>query len=62
MAKQKRNPRGPRCKVCGAVMSPKDEGGEPICWHARNHAGILRARAAAANKAGDTQKNNRQKS
>jgi hypothetical protein len=37
-------------------MSPKDEGGPPICWHAKNHAAILKARAAAKNKAGDTQR------
>jgi hypothetical protein len=57
MAKQTRRPRGPKCSVYGAVMSPKDEGGEPICWHAKNHAGILRARAAAANRGSETQQN-----
>jgi hypothetical protein len=38
-------------------MSPKDEGGEPICWHAKNHAALLRARARAGNQTGDTNKN-----
>lgn len=61
MAKQTRKPRGPKCPVCGAVMSPKDgdEGGKPVCWHAKNHAAILRARAAAANQGSDTQRNKR---
>jgi hypothetical protein len=40
-------------------MSPREEGGPDICWHAKNHAGILRARAKAANKGADKQRNKR---
>lgn len=56
MAKRSYSSRGPKCPDCGAVMSPKDEGGEPICWHAKSHAGILRARAKAATQQGDSQR------
>lgn len=50
MARQTRKPRGPKCPVCQAVMSPKDgdENGKPICWHAKNHAALLRARYRTA--------------
>lgn len=56
MARRKYSSRGPKCPVCGAVMSPRDEGGPAICWHADSHAGILRERAKAATEAADRRK------
>lgn len=49
----KRKPRGPKCPVCGAVMSPKKEGGEPVCWFESSHADIIKLRVKGANKSGD---------
>ena len=58
----KRGRRGPPCPVCNAVMHEPEGGGAPVCSFKGSHAAILRARAKAANKAGDTQKKNREKS
>jgi hypothetical protein len=49
-AKRRRQPRGPKCPVCGAVMSGSE------CAFKDSHASTLRNRAAAANARGDARR------
>ena len=45
----KRQPRGPRCPECGAVMHP-GKTGDVVCSFRNDHANLKKRRAEAANK------------
>lgn len=44
----KRNPRGPKCQVCQAVMHVPEGKSEPECSFRDSHADILKMRARQA--------------
>lgn len=58
MAKQ-RQPRGPKCPVCGARMHVPEGGGNPVCSFKDNHAEIVRAQIKAKQRAADARKKSR---
>lgn len=53
---RKYTPRGPKCPVCKAVMSPKEEGGPPVCWFTDSHANILQAKSRTGQAMGEARR------
>lgn len=52
----KRQPRGPKCPVCKAVMHVPEGGGKPVCSFRDSHAAIIKMRLKAGQKSNEDRK------
>lgn len=52
----KRQPRGPKCPECGAVMHAPEGGGEPVCAFVKSHANSRKIQLRGGQKSNEGRK------